>query len=105
LSPRQKRGNWYAIELDGTLTMVHPGWTNDQETLGLALREEGVFDTTYQAYQAAESAILTWGWIGTDDSGALVRCDSDGEYSDGEADDVTHVTLAVIPGFKPESTV
>jgi hypothetical protein len=96
-----RRGPWDEIELGDepdALIMAHPGWTNDRETLALAVRETGWFPTIGQSFRAAESADLKWGWIGVNDQSTLVICSSDGlAVSTGEnVSDVLQVTLARI---------
>ena len=96
-----RRGDWDHIELDddtsGTI-MVHPGWTNDRETLASAYREAGWFFTAREAFDAAENADLKWGWIGVSDTRTVVICDSSGiaAGSGEDVDDVLQVTLARI---------
>jgi hypothetical protein len=96
-----RRGEWDEIDLDDepdTLMMFHPGWTNDRETLVVAIRETGWFPTTRQAFQAGEDAELKWGWVGITDESTLVICDSDGTAAKTgeEVSDVVQVTLARI---------
>jgi len=94
-----RRGEWDEIELvdePDALLMFHPGWTNDRETLALALRETGWFPTNAAPFVAAEDAELKWGWIGVTEDRTVVICDSDGiAVATGAAvDDVLQVTLA-----------
>jgi hypothetical protein len=97
---RVRRGDWRDIDLDDTneTVMVHPGWTNDRETLAGAYREAGWFFTAREAFEAAENADLKWGWIGVSDTRTVVICDSGGiAHASGEGvDDVLQVTLARI---------
>ena len=44
-----RRGAWAEIDLADLpteLILAHPGWTNDRETLAVAMRETGWFPTT-----------------------------------------------------------
>jgi hypothetical protein len=96
-----RRGGWDEVELDDepdALLMVHPGWTNDRETLAFGIRETGWFPTSRTSFEAAENADLKWGWIGVTDESTLVICDSDGlAAGSGEiVTDVSQVTLARI---------
>lgn len=100
MSRRPHSGAWTEFDGDGPgLVMVHPGWTNDVETLAFAIREAGWFGTTGEAREAAETAEFAWGWVGTDEELSLRICRMDG-YSVEIGDfvtDVSHVTLARIP--------
>lgn len=91
----QRRGGWFELDWDAPV-MAHPGWTNDTETLVLAVREAGWFAMTWQAREAAEGAVLTWGWVGTDDNGVLHPCHMSGwcDELDDYLDETTQVTLA-----------
>lgn len=95
---RPHRGLWAELEVDGEELLVHPGWTSDTDTLAIALRETGWFPTTREAYEAANEARLSWGWVGVDDDLHLRAChwnglcDAIGDY----VSDVSQVTLASI---------
>jgi len=96
-----RRGSWDEIELvdqPDALLMMHPGWTNDRETLALGIRETGWYPTTRQAFEAAEDAALKWGWIGVTEDSTMVICDSGGfAIGTGEqVSDTVQVTLARI---------
>ncbi len=94
-----RRGGWAEVELDDLpeeLILAHPGWTNDRETLVVAVREAGWFVSTGEAFRAAENAEIKWGWIGVTDESTLVICSSEG-LAAGSGEDVTdvlQVTLA-----------
>jgi hypothetical protein len=96
-----RRGPWVDIDLADmpeAMVMAHPGWTNDRESLSLAVREVGWFPTTWQSFAAAEDAELKWGWIGSNADGELVLCSAEGTpVGPGEnVNDVSQVTLALI---------
>jgi len=94
-----RRGEWDEIELGDepeALILAHPGWTNDRETLALALRETGWFATNAAPFEAAENASLKWGWIGVTEDRTVVICDSEGIAAGTGVDvnDILQVTLA-----------
>ena len=96
-----RRGAWDEIELaddPDALTLFHPGWTNDRDTLALALRETGWFLSTRESFQAAEDAVLKWGWIGITEDRTVEICDADGIAAATGAvlNDILQVTLARI---------
>lgn len=96
-----RRSDWDELELDdaqGELMMVHPGWTNDRESLGLSIRETGWYFTSGEAFRAAENAELKWGWIGVTEDRTVVICDSSGivNTTGDEVSEVLQVTLARI---------
>lgn len=96
---QMRRGAWEEIELadePGALLLYHPGWTNDRETLALAIRETGWFLSMRMSFEAAEEAELKWGWIGVTDQSTLAICNSEGlAAGSGEnVNDITQVTLA-----------
>lgn len=96
-----RRSDWDEIELDdaqGEQMLMHPGWTNDRESLGLSIRETGWFLTSGEAFRAAEDAELKWGWIGVTEDRTVVICDSGGfATATGEdVNDIVQVTLARI---------
>lgn len=96
------RGPWVEVELrnhPNELVMMHPGWTNDRDSLFLPLRETGWFSTTAEARDAYERTELWWGWVGADDDRQLVPCTATGQTgADGECvDEVSQVTLAQVP--------
>jgi hypothetical protein len=97
-----RRGPWVDIDLADlpeALVLVHPGWTNDRESLAMAIREGGWFPSTWQAFHAAENADLKWGWIGVNDQLETVLCNSVGATvgTDENVNDVRQVTLALVP--------
>ena len=97
----QRRGRWVELDVDGVPTLVHPYWTEDTETLTLAIRETGWLATAGQAREAAEGARLHWRWIGTDEDLQLRDCHWDG-WNDELGDylsDVSQVTLAELPSL------
>lgn len=99
-----RRGPWVdldLVDLPDALLLVHPGWTNDRESLSLAIREVGWLPTTAQSFEAAENAELKWGWIGTNADQELVLCNAEGTpVGTGEnVNDVAQVTLALIRGL------
>ena len=104
-----KRGQWFELDVDpssSTYVLVHPGWTNDLESLTIAVREAGWFPTSKGAYEAAERAVLSWGWLGVDDSGEVRACSMDGtpEGDDSDSDplqDVESATFAMIGTSDP----
>jgi hypothetical protein len=94
-----RRGEWDEIDLADeptALILAHPGWTNDRETLALAVRETGWFSTSRDAFGAAEDAELKWGWVGVTEDRTVVICDATGigAATGTEVDDVLQVTLA-----------
>ena len=96
-----RRGLWVDIELadlPDQQVMVHPGWTNDRESLALAIREVGWYPTTMMSMLAADEAELKWGWIGTNADREIVLCSAEGTpIGTGEnVNDVAQVTLALI---------
>lgn len=94
-----RRGPWVEFETDDPdeLVLIHPGWTNDTESLVLAIRETGWFATTYEAVAAAERAALSWGWVGLDDSGTLQRCNAAGQGEvTGDLTEVHTITFATL---------
>lgn len=99
-----KRGLWVDLDLadlPGEPVLVHPGWTNDRESLSLALREVGWFATTSEAFAAAENADLKWGWIGTNADQETVLCNVNGTtVGTGEnVNDLAQVTLVLVSGL------
>lgn len=97
-----RRGFWDdvdLIDLPDQLVLVHPGWISDRESLALAIREGGWFPTTGQAFDAAETALLKWGWIGTTDDDEVTLCTSNGAtVGTGESvKETRQVTLALVP--------
>jgi len=100
-----RRGDWNEIELEddtsGTI-MVHPGWTNDRETLAVAYREAGWFFTTREAFDAAENADLKWGWVGISDHRTVVICDSSGK-SHATGEDLTEVLQVTLARITPDA--
>jgi len=96
-----RRSSWDEVEVvdePDSLLLLHPGWTNDRETLVMAIREAGWFRSTGEAFHAAEAAELKWGWIGVTDQSTLAICSSDGIAAGTGEDvsDVLQVTLARI---------
>ena len=96
-----RRGLWVDVDLadlPGRQVMLHPGWTNDRESLSLAVREVGWYPTTMMSFQVAEDAELKWGWVGSNADGELVLCSAEGTLvGTGEnVNDVSQVTLALI---------
>jgi hypothetical protein len=96
-----RRGLWIDVDLadmPDEQVMLHPGWTNDRESLSLAVREVGWFPTTSLSFQAAEAAELKWGWVGTNADQELVLCDVEGTpVGAGEnVNDIAQVTLALV---------
>jgi len=94
-----RRGEWDEIGLaddPAALIMCHPGWTNDRETLALAIREAGWYFTNRESFQAAEDAELKWGWIGVTEDRTVVICSEDGiaAGTGTEVNDISQVTLA-----------
>ena len=101
-----RRGPWAEVELrdaPGELVLIHPGWTNDRETLVPSIKEAGWFHYGMDAFRAAEDAELKWGWVGVDEELNVVVCSADGVVGEtGEvADDVVQVTLARIDSERP----
>jgi hypothetical protein len=95
-----RRGHWFEFEGDDPeeFVMVHPGWTNDRETLVLSVRETGWFSTSHEVADAVERATLHWGFIGEDEEGNLRVCDAEGRQQ-GQEDmgplaEVAQVTFA-----------
>jgi hypothetical protein len=96
-----RRGLWVDVDvadLPGEMVLIHPGWTNDRESLSVAIREVGWFPTTMLSFLAAEEAELKWGWIGNNAEREIVLCDAEGTpVGTGEnASDVAQVTLALV---------
>lgn len=96
-----RRGLWEELDLadlPDELLLVHPGWTNDRESLALAIREVGWFPNTWQSFAAAENAQLKWGWIGVNAELETVLCTFDGATvgSDESVNEVQQVTLALL---------
>jgi hypothetical protein len=96
-----RRGPWDELELASepeSLILVRPGWSNDRESLSLAIREAGWYPTIGESFRAAEDADLKWGWIGVTDESTVVICGPDGILVEtGEQlVDVSQVTLARI---------
>lgn len=81
------------------LVLMHPGWTNDRDSLFLPLRETGWFSNNVEVRSAFEATQLWWGWVGVDEDRQLVACTMEGETGEtGEiADEVCQVTLAQVP--------
>jgi len=98
-----RRGSWEDVDLidmPDELVLVHPGWISDRESLALAIRECGWFPSTWQAFDAAETARLKWGWIGSTDDDETVLCTPKGTtVGTGESVKGTRqVTLALLAG-------
>jgi hypothetical protein len=97
-----RRGEWDEIDLADepeSLILAHPGWTNDRESLALAVREAGWFVTSRDAFVAAEDAQLKWGWVGVTDDRTVVICDSDG-IAAGTGDDVNDILQVTLARMK-----
>lgn len=97
-----RRGLWDELDLadePDALMLFHPGWTNDRESLALAVRETGWFATNAEPFRAAEDAELKWGWIGVTEDRNVVICNSDGiaAATGAEVNNILQVTLARIP--------
>jgi len=102
-----RRGPWAEVDLRDApelLVLVHPGWTNDRETLVPSIKEAGWFHYGFDAFHAAETADLKWGFIGVDEELNVVVCSVDGDVAaTGEiVTDVLQVTLALISQDRPD---
>lgn len=106
------RGGW--VEWESTdpdeMVMVHPGWTNDTETLILGVRETGWFGNHHAVYEAVENAELSFGWLGVGDDGELYTCTAKG-FRDDEDDEplsdvgpVTFAKLGLFSALAPRRT-
>jgi len=102
-----RRGPWAEVDLRDdpeALVLVHPGWTNDRESLVPSIKEAGWFHYGFDAFRAAETAQLKWGFIGVDEELNVVVCSADGDVvATGETvTDVLQVTLALIDPERPD---
>ena len=84
-----RRGPWVELETSNPneFVLVHPGWTQDTDSLFLAIRETGWYATNAAVIDAVEHIELSFGWIGVDENGDLAQCHFDGRPTSVDLDD------------------